>query len=56
MIIVPRLTIDDEIFDIIPSGEVFFATQKKGYCTYETFVNLFKDYFIPYFIQQQKKI
>lgn len=55
MIVVPRLTIDDEIFDIIPTGEVLFVSQEKGYCKYELFTLSFKDYFLPYLITKQDK-
>ena len=55
LIILPRLTLDNEIFDIIPTGLVMFASQKKGYCTHEIFSNWFIDKFIPYLIAQQDR-
>lgn len=52
MIIVPRLTIDDEIFGIIPTGEVLFVSQKKGYYTNELFTEWFLKKFMPYLIDK----
>lgn len=55
LIILPRLTLDNEIFDVIPTGRVMFASQVKGYCTHELFSNWFLEKFIPYLIAQQDR-
>lgn len=53
LIILPRLTLDDELFDIIPTGHVMFASQEKGFMTHQLFSAWFEEKFIPYLINQQ---
>ena len=55
LIILPRLTIDDELFYIIPAGQVMFASQEKGFMTHELFSAWFQEKFIPYLIAQQDR-
>ena len=55
MIILPRLTIDNEIFDEIPTGSVLFASQTKGFCTHELFTHWFVNKFLPYLKKQRRK-
>ena len=54
MIIVPRLTIDNEVYDEITSGSVLFRSQSKGYCTHELFSDWMKLKFLPYLAAKRK--
>ena len=55
LLITPRVTLDDEIFDVIPTGRVMFASHEKGFMTHQIFTKWFLDKFIPYLINQQDK-
>ena len=55
MIIVPRLTIDDEIYDEVTPQTVLFRTQPKGFCTYGLFSDWFTEKFIPYLSEHRQK-
>ena len=37
LLITPRVTLNDEIFDVIPTGSVMFASQEKGFMTHQIF-------------------
>lgn len=55
MIIVPRFTLDDEIFDEITTQSVLFRSQIKGFCTHELFTDWMINKFLPYLTYQRKK-
>ncbi|KAK8866867.1 hypothetical protein M9Y10_009835 [Tritrichomonas musculus] len=55
MIIVPRLTLDNEIFEEITSGSVLFCCQVKGFCEHELFTYWFIQKFIPYLKYQRER-
>ena len=55
MIIVPRLTVDNELFDELTSQTVLLRSQTKGFCTHELFTDWFIIKFLPYLAQQRKK-
>ena len=55
MIIVPRLTVDNELFDELTSQTVLLRSQTKGFCTHELFTDWFINKFLPYLAQQRKK-
>lgn len=55
IIIVPRLTLDNEIFEEITSGSVLFCCQVKGFCEHELFTYWFIQKFIPYLKYQRER-
>ena len=55
MIIVPRFTLDDEIFDELQTGSILFRSQMKGFCTHELFTDWMMSKFIPYLASQRQK-
>lgn len=55
LLILPRKTLDDEIFDEVPTGRVFFACQPKRYCTHQIFTQLFQEEFLFNLFSQQRR-
>lgn len=54
LIVTPRKTIDDEIFDEIPSRHVMFRHQENGFLTAELFQDWFTEMFVPYLAEQRR--
>ena len=53
MIIVPRYTIDNKIFDEITTGSDLFRSQSKGFCTHELFTDWMLHKFLPYLTEKR---